>query len=93
VTVTGQILMAVYRRYARYRQIEQDRNPGLPATDAQPRGFPKLPDTDGSAAECQKILARYADDPSTMLAACEREAIGVARAVLARVVDEEFNAR
>lgn len=55
--------------------------------------IPKLSDTDGSAAECEKILPRNADDPSTMLAACEREAIGVARAVLARAVDEEFNAR
>jgi hypothetical protein len=54
---------------------------------------PKLSDADGSAAECEKILAQYADDPRTMVGACEREATGVARAVLPKVADEEPNAR
>jgi antitoxin (DNA-binding transcriptional repressor) of toxin-antitoxin stability system len=53
----------------------------------------QLSDTDGDAAECEKILARYADDPGAMLTGPEREAIIVVRAVLARVADEERNVR
>ncbi len=53
----------------------------------------RLVDTDGNAAECEKILARYADDPGMMLTDPEREAISVVRAVLTRVADEERDAR
>jgi len=38
---------------------------------------------DDSTAECEKALARYADDPDMMLTGVEREAIKVVRAVLA----------
>jgi prevent-host-death family protein len=47
-----------------------------------------LPDAESSAAECEKILARYVDDPGMMLTAREREAIGVVRVILTRVADE-----
>jgi antitoxin (DNA-binding transcriptional repressor) of toxin-antitoxin stability system len=53
----------------------------------------RLSNTDGSAAECEKILARYADDPGMMLTDPEREAIGVVRVVLARIADGERDAR
>ena len=54
----------------------------------------RLADTDGGgAAECGKILARYAEDPGMILTDSEREAISVVRAVLARVSDEERDAR
>jgi antitoxin (DNA-binding transcriptional repressor) of toxin-antitoxin stability system len=53
----------------------------------------RLTDTDGSAAECEKILARYAGDPGIILTDPEREAISVVRAVLARVTDEGRDAR
>ena len=52
----------------------------------------RLSDIDGSAAECAKALARYADDPDMMLTDAEREAIRVVRAVLARVADKERDA-
>ncbi|MDQ2874347.1 MAG: type II toxin-antitoxin system Phd/YefM family antitoxin [Actinomycetota bacterium] len=48
----------------------------------------RLSDIGGSAAECEKVLARYAEDPGMILTADEREAIGVVRVVLARVADE-----
>jgi prevent-host-death family protein len=51
-----------------------------------------LSDVGGSAAECEKILARCVDDPGMVLTAREREAIGVVRVVLARVTDEERHA-
>jgi antitoxin (DNA-binding transcriptional repressor) of toxin-antitoxin stability system len=53
----------------------------------------RLADTSGGAAECEKILARYADDPRIILTDSEREALSVVRAVLARVSDEEPDAR
>jgi prevent-host-death family protein len=53
----------------------------------------QLSSAEGSASECEKVLARYADDPGMVLSASEREAIGVVRAVLARVANEESNAR
>jgi len=46
-----------------------------------------------NAAECEKILARYADDPGIMLTDPEREAIGVVRKVLTRMADGERDAR
>jgi len=51
----------------------------------------RLSDT-GSAAECEKALARYAHDPDMTLTGAEREAIRVVRAVLARVADKERDA-
>ena len=48
---------------------------------------------DSSAAECEKVLARYADDPDMMLTGHEREAIRVVRAALARVTETERDAR
>jgi len=53
----------------------------------------RLSDTDVSAAECEKILARYVDDPGITLTTPEREAIGVVRVALARIADEERDAR
>jgi hypothetical protein len=52
-----------------------------------------LADPGNNAVECEKILARYADDPGVMLTDPEREAISVVRAVLARLADEERDAR
>ncbi len=53
----------------------------------------RLTDTDGSAVQCEKILARYAGDPGIVLTDPEREAISIVRAVLARVADEGRDAR
>jgi len=54
----------------------------------------RLADTDGAdAAECGKVLARFAEDPGMILTDSEWEAISVVRAVLARVADEERDAR
>jgi hypothetical protein len=53
----------------------------------------RLSDIEGRAAECEKVLACYADDSDLMLSGHEREAISVVRAVLARVADEEHDAR
>jgi prevent-host-death family protein len=53
----------------------------------------QLVDTDSSAAECEKVLARYAADPDTMLTGREREAIRVVRAVMVRVAGKERDAR
>jgi prevent-host-death family protein len=53
----------------------------------------QLADTDSSAAECEKVLARCADDPDMMLTGHEREAIRVVRAVLARAAGKERDAR
>ena len=53
----------------------------------------RLSDIGGSAAECEKVLARYADDPDMMLTGAELEAIRVVRAVLARIADKEHDAR
>jgi len=47
----------------------------------------------GNAAECEKILAGYADDPGMELTGSEREAISVVRDVLARMADKERDAR
>ncbi len=52
----------------------------------------RLSDIGGGAAECEKALARYADDPDMMLTGVEREAIRVVRAVLARLADKEHDA-
>lgn len=53
----------------------------------------RLSGTGGSAAECEKALARYAGDPDMMLTGAELEAIRVVRAVLARIADKERDAR
>ena len=53
----------------------------------------RLSDPDIRAAECEKTLARYADDPGIILTAPERDAINVAREVLARIADMERDAR
>jgi hypothetical protein len=53
----------------------------------------RLADSDGSAAECEKVMGRYADDPDLMLTGHELEAIRVVRAVHARVADKERDAR
>lgn len=53
----------------------------------------RLSNTDARAGECEKTLARYVDDPGTMLTASEREAIGAVRVALARIADEERDAR
>ena len=53
----------------------------------------RLSDIDGTAAECEKALARYADDPDIVLTGAELEAIRVVRAVLARVADQQHDAR
>jgi hypothetical protein len=52
----------------------------------------QLSSADDSAVECEKVLARYADDPRVTLSISEREAIGVVRAVLARISAEEPDA-
>jgi len=46
-----------------------------------------------SAAECEKALARYAGDPGMTLTGAEQEAVRMVRAVLARIADEERDAR
>ena len=46
-----------------------------------------------SAAECEKALARYADDPGMTLTGAEQEAVRMVRAVLTRIADEERDAR
>ena len=46
-----------------------------------------------SAAECEKALARYADDRGMMLTGAEQEAVRMVRAVLTRIADEERDAR
>lgn len=53
----------------------------------------RLGDPDGSAAECEKILAGYADDPGMGLTDPEREAISVVRDVLTRLADKDLDAR
>jgi antitoxin (DNA-binding transcriptional repressor) of toxin-antitoxin stability system len=53
----------------------------------------RLGDPGDNAAECEKILAAYADDPSMVLTGPEREAISVVRDVLTRMADEERDAR
>jgi prevent-host-death family protein len=53
----------------------------------------RLADPGGNAAECEKALARYADDSGIMLTGPEREAIGVVRKVLTRMADKERDAR
>jgi antitoxin (DNA-binding transcriptional repressor) of toxin-antitoxin stability system len=53
----------------------------------------RLSDPDIRAAECEMILARYADDPGLMLTVPERDAIDVVRVVLARIADKERDAR
>jgi len=45
------------------------------------------------AVECEKVLARNADDPDMILTVHEQEAIRVVRAVLARVAEKERDAR
>ncbi len=40
-------------------------------------------------AECEKVVARYADDPDMMLTSHEREAIRVVRAILTGVADAD----
>jgi antitoxin (DNA-binding transcriptional repressor) of toxin-antitoxin stability system len=52
----------------------------------------RLSGIDGSAAEYEKALVRYADDPDMMLTGAEREAIRVVRTILARVADKERDA-
>jgi hypothetical protein len=52
----------------------------------------RLAGIDGSAAECEKVLARYVDDPGLGLTGPEREAISVVRAILAGIADEERDA-
>ena len=49
--------------------------------------------SDSSAVECERVLARNADDPDMMLTRHEQEAIRVVRAVLARVAEKERDAR
>jgi hypothetical protein len=46
-----------------------------------------------SAAECEKALARYADDPGMMLTGAEQDAVRMVRALLTRIADEEHDAR
>jgi antitoxin (DNA-binding transcriptional repressor) of toxin-antitoxin stability system len=53
----------------------------------------RLGDPGDDAAECEKILAGYADDPGLELTGPEREAIGVVRSVLTGMVDKERDAR
>jgi prevent-host-death family protein len=53
----------------------------------------RLADPGDNATGCEKILARYADDPAIMLTGAEREAIGVVRKVLTRMADKERDAR
>ncbi len=53
----------------------------------------RLPDAGDGAAECEKMLARYADDPGMVLTDPEREAISIVRAALTRVADKEQDAR
>jgi prevent-host-death family protein len=53
----------------------------------------RLGDCGDNAAECEKILAGYADDPGMKLTGSEREAISVVRDVLARMADKERDAR
>jgi hypothetical protein len=49
----------------------------------------QLADIDSSAAECEKVSARNADNPDMMLTGHEQEAIRVVRAVLARAAEKE----
>ena len=53
----------------------------------------RLADPGDGAAECEKMLARYADDPGMVLTGPEREAISIVQAVLTRVADKEHDAR
>jgi prevent-host-death family protein len=53
----------------------------------------RLGDPGDNAAECEKILAGYADDPGMELTDPEREAISVVRDVLTRMADKERDAR
>jgi prevent-host-death family protein len=53
----------------------------------------RLAVSDSNAAECEKILAGYADDPGMELSNPEREAISVVRDVLTRMADKERDAR
>jgi antitoxin (DNA-binding transcriptional repressor) of toxin-antitoxin stability system len=53
----------------------------------------RLGDPDDNAAECEKILAGYAEDPCLELTDPEREAISIVRGVLTRMADKEQDAR
>ena len=53
----------------------------------------RLAGIDSSAVECEKVLARDADDPGMTLTGHEQEAIRVIRTVLARVAEKERDAR
>jgi prevent-host-death family protein len=53
----------------------------------------RLADPGSNTAECEKMLARYADDPGMALTDPEREAIRIVRAVLTRVADKEHDVR
>lgn len=53
----------------------------------------RLAGSGGDAAECEKMLARYADDPGIVLTGPEREAISIVRAALARAAGKEHDAR
>jgi prevent-host-death family protein len=53
----------------------------------------RLGDPGDDAAECEKTLAGYADDPGLELTDPEREAISVVRDVLTRMADKERDAR
>lgn len=53
----------------------------------------RLGDPGDNAAECEKILAGYADDPGLVLTDPEREAIRLVRGVLTRMAYKEHDAR
>ena len=53
----------------------------------------QLADICSSAVECEKVLARNADDSDMMLTGHEREAIRMVRAVLVRVAEMKRDAR
>lgn len=53
----------------------------------------RLGDPGDNAADCEKILAGYADDPGLELTGPEREAISIVRGVLSRMADKEQDAR
>ena len=53
----------------------------------------RLGDPGDNAAECEKILASYADNPGLELTDPEREAISVVRGALTRMADKERDAR
>jgi len=53
----------------------------------------QLAGIDSSAVECEKVLARNADDSDMMLTGHEREAIRMVRAVLVGVAEMKRDAR